>query len=320
LHKRYSFTAAISPILLLVVYRWGLRVDGPKRALLGGMGLMLKLLGTFATACGLLTGQAVYAADMPVKAPPIVVSTFSWSGYYIGGHIGFASGRIRTSSFTGDLLPPFFVPGPILIPGDDATIPGTSARKSSWLGGVQAGRNWQTNRYVFGIEADLSGLDLNAAASATVARFPAPDTETTIVNRRAEVDWIASFRGRLGYAVVERTLAYVTGGLAVAGVRAGASTTVIFPPTAIFAPVGTHTLSSSQTHTRFGWTLGGGLEWAYSNAWRFAVEYRHTDLGRFSTPIAVPDGFGTAFFTGSSTARLTIDQVTVRANWAFGAR
>jgi outer membrane immunogenic protein len=73
-------------------------------------------------------------------------------------------------------------------------------------------------------------------------------------------------RGRIGYAF-DRFLPYVTGGLAVGGVKNS------------IAGVG------DSTSTKAGYALGGGLEAALSGPWTAKVEYLYADLGHSSAPL-----------------------------------
>ena len=70
--------------------------------------------------------------------------------------------------------------------------------------------------------------------------------------------------------------------------------------------------------TRWGWTVGGGIEWAFSQNWSVAGEYRYTDFGNRATTFTIPDGFGSMFATGTSSNRLTVEQATARLNYRFG--
>src|SRR5262245_55188889 len=124
-------------------------------------------------AASLTTG---FAADMrmPVKAPPIVDPPFSWTGFYIGGNVGYSWGRARTDqtdTLTSQTVLRAFTPG-----GTEVTTVGnlafpafgpvtvtsgaTNARSNvdGVIGGAQAGYNWQLDRYwVIGLEADFQG-------------------------------------------------------------------------------------------------------------------------------------------------------------------
>lgn len=132
---------------------------------------MKKILLSGVAIAALFAAAPASAADVPVrqqqpyyKAAPAPV--FNWTGFYFGGHIGYGWGDT-------------------LVGGD----------MDGFLGGVQAGYNWQLSRnWVFGIEADISGTDLNNAVP-------------------AHVDYLGTLRARVGYTW-DRTMFYGTGGLA----------------------------------------------------------------------------------------------------------
>src|SRR5262245_2261250 len=128
---------------------------------------MRKILFAGATFATLLPGLAL-AADMPVKPPPLVpLAPWIWTGFYVGGNVDYSWRSARTdvngtletatrvSVFRG-----FATPRPTLI-SDVTTIASAAAFASGrtdvngWLGGAQAGYNWQSGQWVFGIEADI---------------------------------------------------------------------------------------------------------------------------------------------------------------------
>src|SRR5215468_8079743 len=98
------------------------------------------LLGSVAAAALIGMGVAASAADLGRPAPaPVytkapIAAPFSWTGFYLGGHVGGA--------WTHDGIT------------DRDEIPGTtySNNASGFLGGAQVGYNWQTGPMVFGIE------------------------------------------------------------------------------------------------------------------------------------------------------------------------
>ena len=126
---------------------------------------------------------------------------------------------------------------------------------------------------------------------------------------------MASFRGRAGFAV-DRALFYVTGGAAVAGF--GGSTTTVVNSATIAIPAGTFVGDQRRLdRTRWGWTVGGGIEWAFNQNWSLAGEYRYTDFGNRGNSFNIPDGFGGVFATGNSSYRLKVEQATARLNYRF---
>jgi outer membrane immunogenic protein len=265
------------------------------------------------------------AADLPLKAAPMPapVPVFSWTGFYIGGNVGGGWSPNNGGSDFGPLFPPFAVLPPLtpvftVIPGQLATLAGTG-NTSGVIGGGQIGYNWQVKQFVFGLEADADATGLHGSSASATRSFgppilPVTVTQTVAVNF-GNIDWMASFRGRAGLAV-DRALFYVTGGAAVAGFG-GSSTTVVNGP-GIGLPAGTFTATNGGSSTRWGWTAGAGIEWAFNQNWSVAGEYRHTDFGNGHSSFNIPDGLGGIFATGTGSSRLTVDQATARLNYRFG--
>jgi outer membrane immunogenic protein len=288
---------------------------------------MRKLAIAAVAGSTLITGiVTANAADMAVKAAPIPMApaAFSWTGFYIGANVGGAWTNDNGGSDFAPLFPPFIVlppavPIPTVIPGQLASLVG-DGRRSGVIGGGQVGYNWQVNQFVLGVEADAVGSGLkgsSATASRTIGApiFAVPVTQTVTLDS-GRIDWMASFRGRAGFAV-NQALFYVTGGAAVA--EFGGSTTTLVNGPGINIPAGTFVATNGGTSTRWGWTVGGGVEWAFSQNWSVAGEYRHTDFGKRVTSFDIPSGLGAGpiFFTGTSSSRLTVDQATARLNYRF---
>jgi outer membrane immunogenic protein len=129
---------------------------------------------------------AASAADMgpAYKAPPAAVPLpFSWTGFYIGAHIG---GGWSDTDWPGALV----------------GSPGVSYDMDGFLGGAQIGFNYQVGAWVFGIEGDVSWTDIDGAGT---------DVLGTVYS--SNIDWLGSITGRLGVAW-DRWLLYVKGGVA----------------------------------------------------------------------------------------------------------
>ncbi len=75
------------------------------------------------------------------------------------------------------------------------------------LGGGQVGYNWQSGRVVYGLEADFAGSSVEQEVRACSA--------FTCVHASASLDWMATVRGRIGYLIDPRILAYATAGVAI---------------------------------------------------------------------------------------------------------
>jgi outer membrane immunogenic protein len=192
------------------------------------------LLSTVALAA--LTGSAL-AADLPSRkaAPAYIapVSAYSWTGFYVGIEGG------------ADFLNTGFTP-------TTGAARLSNNRTAGLVGGV-VGYNYEfPNRFVLGLEGDAGGV-LGARRSFASNFYYNDDS------------YYADIRGRVGYAVAERALLYVAGGVAFGDNKTG------------------FVNGFSYSKDAVGWTIGAGLDYAFTNNLIGRVEYRYTDLGRYTT-------------------------------------
>jgi outer membrane immunogenic protein len=96
-----------------------------------------------------------------------------------------------------------------------------------------------------------------------------------------KLDWFGTVRGRVG-VTFDRALLYATGGLAYG--HATLSTAL----TRTTGCAGNNCQNGSTADTKFGWTVGGGLEWAFANNWSVKGEYLYYDLGSLSHTMVDP--------------------------------
>jgi len=136
---------------------------------------------------------------------------------------------------------------------------------SGAIGGAHIGYNWQMNQIVFGAEADVDAS--NVTGKAVAVGFP-PGSSLSLKN-----NWRASLRLRAGYAI-DTTLLYVTGGAAFAGVKSNLVVDV----------------DPSWSHTLGGWTIGAGVEHAFTANWIGRVEARYSDFGQANNTATPPFG------------------------------
>lgn len=196
-----------------------------------------------------------HAADLPYKAPPPFDPPFSWTGFYIGAHVGAGWG---TKEFDYNDLTPA---APFLW---NAAIPVNGA-----VAGGQIGYNIQAGWAVFGVEADGSWADITGKGLCNTTVF--------FLNCNAKTSGLATVTGRIG-ATMDRTLVYVKGG----GAWERSSDTI---SNVALPPLGT-SFSSQITNTRTGWTIGMGLEYAFMAHWSARLEYDYMDFGtqRYNFP------------------------------------
>ena len=168
---------------------------------------------------------AASAADLPVRAAPpapiiAAVPVFTWTGFYVGVNAGYgwnANDSITVGGLTFDL--------------DD---------EGGFVGGAQAGYNYQIGSFVVGLEGDIQYADFGGDD-----RFDF-DGDGILDDDFNTSDWFGTVRARAGVAF-DRALIYATGGFAFAD---GAT----------------------------GWTVGGGLEYAFTNNLSAKIEGLYVNL------------------------------------------
>ena len=215
-------------------------------------------------AFALLGVGPALAADLPVRAPvikgpPPVVAVYNWTGCYIGGNAGYGWQNAENRLAVTNGAVPYF--NPVVIPGVDATGTG-SLDSSGFAGGLQAGCNLQRGGVVWGIEGDFNWFDQGASFGGPFPYSNAAGSYVLTVDDSKK--WLATARGRVGYAN-DRVLVYVTGGLAALRVD---FTQTFNEPTFTLQQV------ASSSDTKFGWTVGAGIEAApWGCCWSVKLEY-----------------------------------------------
>ncbi|MHB8884788.1 MAG: outer membrane protein [Methylovirgula sp.] len=132
------------------------------------------------------------------------------------------------------------------------------------VGGAHVGYNYQMGQFVAGLEGEVNGASYSGS--------------TAFFGSRENID--GSIRGRLGVAW-NRALLYATGGAAFAGIDNSYFGTMI-------------------SHSRVGWTLGGGVEYALTDNWSVGIEYRYSDYGHYmDSPVT-----GTAYYNHDTDNRI----------------
>jgi outer membrane immunogenic protein len=258
-------------------------------------------IGIVAVAAVIAT--PVLAADMAVKAPPPPAAVFSWTGFYVGGNVGYSWGRAR-DDFSASV--PFSGIAPTACTPVGAVVCAAASDSNALdgaIGGVQAGYNWQNGRYLAGIESDFQISGERQRGSNTVTAYSLitgssgagpfnPDAIT--YNNSDRLNWLGTLRGRLGITT-DRWLVYGTGGLAYGEVK------VVGSAAATGVPIGSLPFSCisasgcpfqpfgawSNSQIPVGWTAGFGVERVLGDYhWSVKLEYLYVDLGSVHTTFA----------------------------------
>jgi outer membrane immunogenic protein len=195
-------------------------------------------------AAGIALGavQTASAADIarPVYKAAPVIAAYNWSGFYIGGNVGYGWGDLNGSAFglegSGDI--------------------------DGWFAGGQIGWNWQApgSPWVWGVEVDSQWAGIGNDLIASTLNGPAAFSVWS------SLDYFGTARLRLGYAW-DRVMFYGTGGLAWGNNEIGGS-----------LRLGGATAAGTFSNSHVGWTVGAGFEWALVDNWTAKVEYLFIDL------------------------------------------
>jgi outer membrane immunogenic protein len=274
---------------------------------------------------------------MALKAPPPADPIWTWTGWYVGGNVGYSWGRDHGPITLSDP-----VAGTLFSVAGNTHLDGV-------IGGGQIGYNWQIKNWVYGLEADIqasgqrgntnlvcpggtataltgpAGLAIlngtcslghvGDTAAGNVPAFPVTDSLSE------KLDWFGTFRGRIGPTVTPKTFAYLTGGLAyghvnvadtVSGINIigaqGVNGSTLVP---VGAGVSTGTIKA-------GWTIGAGIESVLWGNWTGKIEYLYIDLGTvsgsFATPIITPAGNN---LIASYSSHVTDNILRVGLNYQF---
>jgi outer membrane immunogenic protein len=264
---------------------------------------MIRNLGWALAVASLAGIGAASAADLAVKARPMPVMLYNWTGCYIGLSAGGKGASISETVRTVAVG---------AFPASQLDLGRRDAE--TWIAGGQVGCNYQfANNWVIGIEGDGHAQnwgDSTRLAGAVVAPF----VNGSLFDLHSS--WQASVRGRLGYAI-NRTLFYGTAG----GAWTEARSSVTWLPNPPLPGV-----ISNNTRTLTGVTVGAGVEHAVTDNFTLGLEGRYTwyererfDLGL--VPVgAVVLGAAVAVANGNAyrDVKLETGELMAKANWKFG--
>lgn len=138
---------------------------------------------------------------------------------------------------------------------------GLSPDGNGFVGGAHAGYLFQFDSFVLGAEGDIEYSGIDGSDSSVV------------IFGDGDINWMASLRLRAGYAW-DRVLLYATGGLAYADIDGGGG------------PIAG--LRQGYSDDAWGWTLGAGADYAFTDKWSARLEYRYTafdDVGSNLAPL-----------------------------------
>ncbi|KRQ99650.1 hypothetical protein CQ12_16950 [Bradyrhizobium jicamae] len=245
------------------------------------------LLGTIAFIALAAPASAADLAARPyVKAPPPVVPIYDWSGFYIGINGGGGSAHQCWDVVNAGGV----VVAPPVGMGCHKATGGT-------VGG-QIGYRWQIANSVFGLEAqgnwsDFKGSNANLAFAG--------------VQNESKLDAFGLFTGQVGYAW-NNVLLYVKGGAA-----------VVRDKYRVFDFASGLTIDNGS-ETRWGGTVGAGVEFGLAPNWSIGVEYDHLFMGHRDVDVFLTLGLvgrPAGAFDGTARIGQDVDIGLVRVNYRW---
>lgn len=278
-----------------------------------------------------VSGSAAFAADLELPAPapvsrapvykaPVVSGPYNWTGFYVGGNVGYGWGKADGSvnyasgvAFPGTLGADSF---PAFANSDSSKLNGPN-------GGGQIGYNWQfAPTWVAGIEADFQA-NSTRNSNQFFNSFTLSDhldnatilNGTIATNHEANMSWFGTVRGRLGYTW-NNVMLYGTAGLAYGRIGLSGTSASTINGVTLGAANSAFTTSAATSFaassTNVGWTAGAGIEGAIAGNWTWKAEYLHLDLGSVSVSGTAPTGVA---LTAKSS--FTDEIVRVGVNYRF---
>jgi outer membrane immunogenic protein len=270
------------------------------------------LMGAAAAALTVTGAFSALAADLPTRkaapAPIFIPPPFTWTGFYVGvnaGGIWSSGGNASTTIYAAGF--PFLT--------TDWPNGSFGNSNSGFIGGGQAGYNWQTGSFVLGVETDFDGSSLSRSRSFVGPSFVEPIfglNDNFSANGSVRLDWLGSTRARVGFVATpdNRLMIYGTGGVAYGG---GSAHLNVYD-----AVDGWYWSSGSNSATRTGWVVGGGAEYAFTNNIIFGAEYLYYNLGS-RTLTTVPNLAASSFFGPAvySSTKVNFDASVIRARLSY---
>jgi outer membrane immunogenic protein len=179
----------------------------------------------------------------------------SWTGFYVGATLGgaWSSNSVALSGLGNEAGWAPYYPDPLRT---------RKLNGGGVIGGSEFGYNIQMSSVVVGVESDYSGRSDGAGLTSACVAY------SCSVYERQRLNWLATTRARIGFAPASRALLYATGGVAVGG--ASALSRLDF--------AGGFYYDTYGSETKTGWTVGGGVEYAFSQRWSLKAEYLYVDL------------------------------------------
>ena len=224
---------------------------------------MTKMIGYVALAATALFATSALADGMPTArgvqiaaaAPTAQCSAAAWNGLYAGAQVGTATLYSQTAF-------------------EDVLGIATRHDDTGLLVGGQIGYNWARCNSLMGIEADFAWSNVESNGGLNLGGiYPGGGSQ---FSNKVEMNWFSTIRARAGITV-DNMLLYVTGGVAFADIKHSGATTLDFSNQECWANCRSNA-SYNDSDTRWGFVVGGGVEYKLSDRISVKSEALYTKL------------------------------------------
>ena len=256
---------------------------------------MKKLLLAGVAAATMLAAGSAFAADLPSRkyapvAPVVVAPVFTWTGFYVGVNAGYGWNTNNNNNAFNYYAP---VASQYLWTG------GGSNNDGGFVGGGQIGYNYQIGQFVIGAEADIQYADMGG--------------RNHFGYGNQGMDWFGTVRARAGIAI-DRALIYVTGGFAYGG---GGNNNNYYGYGFANTALNYGYYSGNGDNTATGWTVGGGLEYAFTDNITARIEGLYVSLDRGNSDVYVPGAALARLYYSGGQKNYEFGVVRVGLNYKF---
>lgn len=273
-----------------------------------------------------------------ILASPALAGDADWSGFYIGGNIGYgtAAGTNGLSITDGLLTNCHFCDNTI---GGGPTIDHLVAENAGspklkphgFSGGLQIGYNWQAANWVYGAEVDFGAFRQRGSDDTSfvlpgntaligggVCGATGPETCIGNFSTKLSTNWLFTVRPRIGYSF-DNTLVYGTAGVAVTRIKFEQTYTdnITYPLVGGSTGAGGYG-QSSATAWRAGWVIGAGFEHALRRQWSIKAEYLYMRFPGISATGRLTDGFGGHADFSNGVDHVLSNLIRLGLNYKFG--
>ena len=207
-----------------------------------------------------LLASAALAGCMAASIGTAAFAADTWTGFYVGAHVGTTNGSATWSDIVVSSAPAQDLPGAF-----------SNSQPSGGLIGIHAGYNRQLmGPMVIGIEGNVNVSPFSGGTKGSSTCFGNSNYGDYAAECTSEIKSTYDVAVRVGFSPVDKLLVYAKAGPAKAKTR--------FIPAGQIGPV-SGSFYHPDTSTVSSHLIGFGIDMAVSDQWTVGAEYNSQDFG-----------------------------------------